>query len=135
MKRLLLVPLLALALAACGGSDVQSPGGSASTPAATAPVTTAAATQLTVTYWRDPSTSAAPTVTTVTAAGSANPDTFAPVPAGQACTMIYGGPEKATVKGTLNGVPVDGTFTRANGCEIARWDTLVQLKILPAGSA
>jgi hypothetical protein len=132
MKRLLIVPLLAVALAACGGSDGQQPAGSASTP-----VTTAAPsnTQLTVTYWADPSTSSAPTVTTVTAAGSATAATFDPVPADQACTQIYGGPEKATVKGTLNGVPVDGTFTRANGCEIARWDTMVQLKILPPGSA
>jgi ABC-type glycerol-3-phosphate transport system substrate-binding protein len=65
MKRLLLlVPFLALALVACGGSDVQDPGaGSAGTPA-----TTASATELTVTVWADPSTSAAPTVTTVTAA-------------------------------------------------------------------
>jgi hypothetical protein len=130
MKRLLLVPLLALALAACGGSDVQSPGGSASTPATTAP-----ATSLTVTYWADPSTSAAPTVTTVTSAQGATAADFAPTPAGQACTMIYGGPQKATVTGTLDGAAVDGTFTRSNGCEIARWDKLAQAKVLPTGGA
>ena len=61
MKRLLLVPFLALALvlAACGGSDVQEPGdGSAA-------ATTAAGTNLVVTVWADPATSADPTVTTV----------------------------------------------------------------------
>jgi hypothetical protein len=127
MKPLLLVSLLALALAACGGSDVQDPGGGA-------PSTTASATNLTVTYWADPSTSAAPTVTTVTSAPGATAKDFAPVPAGSACTMIYGGPNKATVKGTLDGAAVDATFTRSDGCEIGRWDRMADLKILPPGS-
>lgn len=39
----------------------------------------------------------------------------------QACTMIYGGPEKATVTGTILGEEVDVTFSRENGCEIDRW--------------
>ena len=130
MRRLLLVPVIALALAACGGSDVQDPGGgSATTPAATAP-----ATELTVTVWADPSTPAAPAVTTVTAAPGAAAKDFAATPAGQACTMIYGGPETATVKGMLDGTAVDATFTRSNGCEIARWDRMTALKILPAGA-
>ena len=130
MKRLLVVPFLALALAACGGSDVQDPGGSS----ASTPATTASATELTVTVWADPSTSAAPTVTTVTAAPGATAKDFAPTPAGQACTMIFGGADKATVKGTLDGAAVDATFTRSNGCEIARWDRMTALKILPAGA-
>ena len=135
MKRLPFVPLiaLALALAACGGSDVQEPGGSSS--AATPPASTAAATNLTVTVWADPSTSAAPTVTTVTEApAGATAKDFAPPTADQACTMIFGGPDKATVAGTLDGPPVDATFTRSNGCEIARWDRMVALKILPPGA-
>ena len=39
-----------------------------------------------------------------------------------ACTEIYGGPATATVKGTLDGRPVDAEFSLSNGCEINRWD-------------
>src|SRR3954470_4599469 len=35
-----------------------------------------------------------------------------------ACTQIYGGPEQATIKGKIRGVPVDATFKRSDGCEI-----------------
>ncbi|MET7639336.1 SSI family serine proteinase inhibitor [Streptomyces sp. NPDC005438] len=41
------------------------------------------------------------------------------------CSMIYGGPATATITGTWRGAPVDARFSRENGCEIARWDTLV----------
>ena len=54
-------------------------------------------------------------------------DPFAPVPADQACTLIYGGPEVATIVGDLAGRSIDATFSRTNGCEIARWDALVPL--------
>jgi hypothetical protein len=46
---------------------------------------------------------------------------FEPTPGNVACTQQYGGPQTATVKGTLRGEPVDATFSRENGCEIARW--------------
>ncbi|MGW3488853.1 SSI family serine proteinase inhibitor [Streptomyces sp. NPDC001054] len=59
-------------------------------------------------------------------------DTFAPVAPDAICTMQYGGPRTAHVSGEWAGRPVDTTFTRANGCEIARWDRLVPL--LPAQS-
>ncbi|WP_431035063.1 SSI family serine proteinase inhibitor [Streptomyces sp. P6-2-1] len=57
-------------------------------------------------------------------------DTFAPVPPEAICTMQYGGPQTAHVSGEWAGRPVDATFSRTNGCEIARWDGLVPL--LPA---
>ena len=50
-----------------------------------------------------------------------DPKVFEPTPGNVACTQQYGGPEKATVKGTFKGEPVDATFSRENGCEIARW--------------
>jgi hypothetical protein len=50
------------------------------------------------------------------------PDPTAPVPADTACTEIYGGPDTLKVDGTLGGKPVSGEFTRANGCEIDRFD-------------
>ncbi len=49
-------------------------------------------------------------------------DPFAPTPGDVACTEIYGGPSTATVSGTLDGEPVDASFSRENGCEIERWD-------------
>lgn len=52
---------------------------------------------------------------------------FAPVDPDQACTEIYGGPREATVAGTLRGADVESSFTRANGCQIARWDALAAL--------
>jgi hypothetical protein len=50
-----------------------------------------------------------------------------PVPKDRACTMIYGGPETATVTGTWNGENVSATFSRTNGCEINRWAQMVPL--------
>jgi hypothetical protein len=52
---------------------------------------------------------------------------LAEVPPSTACTQIYGGPQTATVTGTRNGEPVNARFKRTNGCEIARWDSLVPL--------
>jgi hypothetical protein len=49
------------------------------------------------------------------------PDTFEPTPGNVACTQQFGGPQTATVQGTLRGAPVDTTFSMANGCEISRW--------------
>ena len=46
---------------------------------------------------------------------------LAPVPAGIACTQIFGGPEVAQIKGTLRGRPVDATYSRSDGCQISRW--------------
>ncbi|MEU4346735.1 SSI family serine proteinase inhibitor [Streptomyces sp. NPDC023838] len=54
-------------------------------------------------------------------------DLFAPVPPDARCTMIYGGGATARVTGTWAGRPVDTTFSRRNGCEMARWDTFVPL--------
>ncbi|SFY51411.1 SSI family serine proteinase inhibitor [Streptomyces sp. F-1] len=54
-------------------------------------------------------------------------DVFAPVPPGSVCSMISGGPATARVTGRWAGRPVDASFGRGNGCEIARWDRLVPL--------
>ena len=44
-----------------------------------------------------------------------------------ACTQQYGGPETATVKGTLHGETIDANFSRVNGCEISRWQQAAPL--------
>lgn len=42
----------------------------------------------------------------------------------QMCTQQYGGPQTATVKGTVDGHRVYATFSATDGCEIARWNAL-----------
>jgi hypothetical protein len=54
------------------------------------------------------------------------------VPGNTACTEIYGGPETATITGTWRGRPVNSSFARNNGCEIARWTALTGLLPAPA---
>lgn len=50
------------------------------------------------------------------------------------CTEIYGGPDKATITGTIDGEPVDAEVSRHNGCGISDWDRLVPLLGRPTGS-
>lgn len=52
---------------------------------------------------------------------------FAPVPADQACTQVYGGPQTATIDGTWRGELVSARYDRTDGCEIARWDALTDV--------
>jgi len=54
-------------------------------------------------------------------------DAFAPTPRDVACTEQWGGPQKATVQGTVDGQQVDAAFDRTDGCEISRWDRLAVL--------
>jgi hypothetical protein len=44
----------------------------------------------------------------------------------QACTLVYGGPEKAHVTGTLDGESVDVTIDRTDGCGIADYESLFE---------
>ncbi len=44
-----------------------------------------------------------------------------------ACSMIFGGSQVATVKGTWRGTPVDAQLSRTNGCEITRWNRVKPL--------
>lgn len=54
----------------------------------------------------------------------AGTDVFSPPDPDLACTEIYGGPQTASITGTVGGTRVNATFSRTNGCEIARWDAL-----------
>jgi hypothetical protein len=40
----------------------------------------------------------------------------------QACTQQYGGPQQATVTGTVDGNPVEASFSLRDGCEIDVWN-------------
>ena len=57
-------------------------------------------------------------------AGAARKNPFAAPPKGEMCTFVYGGPQTAVVKGEWNGRTVNRSFSRTNGCEIARWDAI-----------
>jgi hypothetical protein len=50
---------------------------------------------------------------------------FAVVDPQTPCTEIYGGRDEVEVRGYVGGEPVEATLTRANGCEISRFDELV----------
>ena len=52
---------------------------------------------------------------------------FDPTSPDQACTEIFGGPDIATLKGSIDGEDVNAELTRANGCEIDRFDRAVPL--------
>jgi len=58
-------------------------------------------------------------------------DPFRAPPADAVCTEIYGGPARLHVTGTLAAEPVDATFTRADGCQIDRFDSISTLFGLP----
>jgi hypothetical protein len=59
------------------------------------------------------------------AALAENEDALEPVPGDVACTEIYGGDQVATITGS-----VEASFSRANGCEIDRWDRLSAVLVL-----
>ena len=70
------------------------------------------------------SESSHPNAAAACAALKANPAIAAPAAPGssQACTQQYGGPQTATVTGMVDGVAVDSSFARTNGCEIGAWN-------------
>lgn len=47
--------------------------------------------------------------------------TPAPRPTDKVCTQQYGGPAEATVTGSVDGHPVDASFSLRDGCAIAEW--------------
>jgi Subtilisin inhibitor-like len=54
----------------------------------------------------------------------ANVGALRPVPPGALCGAVSGGPQQATVRGTVNGARVQAALNRRNLCEIRRWDRL-----------
>jgi hypothetical protein len=123
--RILLCCLALLALAGCGSEgDAAAPG--------------SPATQLTVRVDPDGdgpeaareeqiSCTQPPEGAACAAAADLRPADFEPVPDDMACTQQFGGPETATVTGTLRDRDVDARFSRENGCEIARWEKVAPL--------
>jgi Subtilisin inhibitor-like len=77
----------------------------------------------------------------------ANLGALRPVPRGRVCAALNGGPQQASVRGTVNGAKVQAALNRRNACEIARWDRLgpvlprtvpttnLQITVWPGGEA
>ncbi len=55
------------------------------------------------------------------------PRVFQPVPEDRVCTMIYGGPATATIRGTYGDDTelANAAFNQVNGCEIGRWNQIL----------
>lgn len=60
-------------------------------------------------------------------------EAFTPPPKDQQCTQQYGGPQTASVTGVVDGVAVQTTIDRTDGCGIARWDALAPVLAAPVG--
>ena len=61
------------------------------------------------------------------AASGLRPSDLEPTAGDVACTDIFGGPQTATISGTLNARRVSARFSRSNGCEVARWEKVAPL--------
>lgn len=135
--RLLLAALFALALAGCGAGDDAA---ERTEPRQAEPE--GPAISLAVTVWPTGSGNGPEHVTTLECdpvggnhpapedsctAVTANPDLLEPVREDVMCTQQFGGPEQARVRGTYRGREIDLRYSRANGCEISRWDRLAPL--------
>ncbi|MFC5678096.1 SSI family serine proteinase inhibitor [Aeromicrobium endophyticum] len=133
MRSPVVVALVALAaLSACGSES--SDGGTASGDGPTSAVKTSLTIDVTPGEGADPKTY---TLTCDPAGGdhpqpeqacdaiaAAGASVFEPVSSDTTCTMVFGGPQKATITGTYQGKDVDASFSRENGCEIDRWEKL-----------
>jgi hypothetical protein len=128
-----LIALLAVGCGADSGDEdaAAGDGGGEATEARPGP-----AIELTITFWPEgPDGESVEATLTCDPAGGTHPDpesacaalaaesaALEPVPPDAACTMIFGGPEQATVVGVVNDEQVDAAFERSNGCELDRWD-------------
>jgi len=122
------VALMATALAACGKDADKDPGDGSSPDATSLTITLVADDGVDPESFElkcDPPGGNHPQpAEACKALEAAGAKVFEPVPKGQMCTDLYGGPQTATVKGTYKGKAVDAEFERTNGCEIDRWEQL-----------
>jgi hypothetical protein len=129
VRRILLTVVCASVLAAgCGDDDEQ--------PASPSPQ--AALADLSVSVDPDGTGGEKPRTADVTCAAAGDSkvcgvvaglkaENFARTDGQMACTQQFGGPEVATVSGTLRGEKIDARFSRENGCEISRWEKVAEL--------
>lgn len=123
MHRLLVFSMVLLAMTGCGkGPDA---GSTDSTSLKISVVADEGAPAKVMTLRCDPTGGSHPQAAQACAVlAKAGAKVFKPVPKSQACSMLYGGPQTATVTGSYRGRKVDATFKRTNGCEVDRWEQL-----------
>jgi hypothetical protein len=122
-------------LAACGSQTPasQAPGSnpaSAGKPKSSLTISVTAAQGATPKRWTltcSPVGGTHPDAQTACAALANAKDPFAPVPPRIMCTMIFSGPQTASITGTWDGKRVSATYSRANGCQTARWDKIASV--------
>ncbi len=132
MRHLLPSILLLSVLAACGGESTPPD----DLPVADLDITVEHPDRDTITYRISCRAESAATTggeagidATAACSALADPEAFTRLvdgpPRDQVCTEQYGGPDTATIVGTLDGQSVDTTIDRANGCGIYDWDELL----------
>jgi Subtilisin inhibitor-like len=116
-----------VALAACASQSVNPGGPEAKAPVSALTISVAAAHGATPHTWTltcSPAGGTHPHPRTACATLSSLKDPFAPVPPHTMCTMIFSGPQTASITGTWDGKRVSASYARDNGCQTARWDKL-----------
>lgn len=115
------------ALAACGSQGASVSQGSQSAPRSSLTISVAAAHGATPRRWTlscSPAGGTHPQPQTACTTLSTVKDPFAPVPPHTMCTMIFSGPQTASITGTWDGKRVSASYARNNGCQTERWNKL-----------
>ena len=136
MRYALALLVLLLGLAACGGEEEGGDAAGDARPAAELEITVMEKDggERQATLECDPDGGTHPNPGDACRALSQNVSSLEPIPQDVACTQEYGGPERATIRGTVSGRSIDTELNRTNGCEISRWDHLQTVLNLRDGS-
>jgi hypothetical protein len=130
--------------AACGSqsgaSHAASTGGAASKPASSLHISVAAARGDTPRHWiltcgPGAAGGTLPHPAAACAELARAKDPFAPAPHGIMCSMIFSGPQTASITGTWLGRRVASAYSRTDSCETARWNKLLKVfgQVNPGG--
>ena len=124
--------------AACGSPAATGHAGPAAKPASSLVISVATADGGTPHRWTltcGPAGGSHPDARAACAALATVKHPFAPVAVGVMCPMIAGGPQTATITGTWHGQRVSARYSRADGCQLVRWDKLEKVlgQVNPGG--